>query len=119
MTFTCQRGCSSCCGPVPIPLETYERNKRLVPKGAEVIRNEDSVITFFDDGKCGFLSKITNRCKIYNERPEVCRKFGEDMRLPFPYLKPDGTKRTLLEQKLVAADMDRNIETMIEFIKKK
>lgn len=39
-----------------------------------------------DKNKCPFL-RADRRCNIYENRPNVCRKFGEIPELPCEYLK--------------------------------
>lgn len=39
-----------------------------------------------DKNKCPFL-RVDRRCNIYENRPNVCRKFGEIPELPCEYLK--------------------------------
>lgn len=44
-----------------------------------------------DKNKCPFL-RADRRCNIYENRPDVCRKFGEIPELPCKYLKDTSKK---------------------------
>lgn len=69
---------AECCGPVPIPKRLFEEKRHLLQREVEVLEAEDlpGVVMPFDKNlTCGFLTKDF-RCAIYNDRPEVCKKFG-------------------------------------------
>lgn len=73
---------ASCCGIVPIPKDTFLKNKHLIP-GNENIKTFDftngTVIAIRPDKtECAFLDPVDYFCRIYNERPKVCRRFGEE-----------------------------------------
>lgn len=60
------------------------------------IRGEDFVVPFSEEPKydhlCVFLDH-DKRCAIYDERPDICREFGEEKMPNCPFIKPDGTLR--------------------------
>jgi Fe-S-cluster containining protein len=43
-------------------------------RALEVI-NDGKWIRFIHDGPCNKIDESTGLCKVYNDRPEVCRKF--------------------------------------------
>ena len=45
---------------------------------------EDNTFTV-DEHYCLFLDQTTGKCRIYDYRPEVCRKYGESEELPCPF----------------------------------
>jgi len=82
---------ASCCYNIPLDKMELERfSKDIVNpvietypigRGVLAITNEDP-----DKNKCPFLRK-DYRCNIYENRPEVCRLYGEIDELPCPYYR--------------------------------
>lgn len=68
---------AECCGVVPIPKATFDRNHMKVQRKSEFITDAITghVIVLADNATCGFLT-MDHKCSIYDERPDVCRKFG-------------------------------------------
>lgn len=84
-----------CCGVFPVPKDIYERNqKNIVTYPHEVIDNHDTIIPLTKGGNCCFLNEDLS-CNIYNDRPELCRRFGDESHplLCCPYLDKSGKKR--------------------------
>jgi len=98
---TCNEVGLGCCG---VPFMTEEEVARIMVKHTDLINNSNNIIVRF--GKdifcivdpsttkngvvhledvmflpCPFLDKETNLCKVYENRPKMCRDFGEDERL--------------------------------------
>ena len=46
------------------------------------------------DGLCAFLDRKAHRCAIYEDRPQVCREYGQIPELPCPYVKANGNPRS-------------------------
>lgn len=87
---------AQCCGIVPIPKETYNNNlDKISRQPHEVLDHEDHVIPLTKDGHCPFLSEDLT-CNIYEDRPSVCRKFGDESHpmLFCPYLDKNGKERS-------------------------
>ncbi|REJ79304.1 MAG: hypothetical protein DWQ47_00760 [Acidobacteria bacterium] len=79
--LNCKKGCSSCCvdGISVFEIEAKnirERNPGLLSSGEP-----------FEKGACAFLGK-QGECRIYNDRPYVCRTQG----LPLRWLEVYGGK---------------------------
>lgn len=77
-------GCGKCCGPVPFETEFLMQHAHLYQ---ELPDNLDYtfpglVIPTTVSLDCVFLEKLTKRCVIYDERPEVCRLMGTIPELP-------------------------------------
>ena len=68
---------ADCCGLVPIPKDTYIKNKHLLQRTVKEFDDvlPGQVIAADENMICGFLTKDF-KCAIYDERPDVCRKFG-------------------------------------------
>ena len=81
---------AACCGFAPIPADLYERRKYLLQRKVEVTPLPGKhVIAVDSSGVCGFLT-CEYTCAIYDERPEICRRFGEPNE-KHPFLKcPHG-----------------------------
>ena len=88
---------ASCCGIVPIPKEIYDRNKdKIITQPAEIkefsgpdldenldmridVPNIDIVVPITKNLRCPFLNVDTDlSCNIYEDRPRICRKFGDE-----------------------------------------
>lgn len=104
MSFECLKNCGVCCCPVPIPRKVYEENKDKIPANFDIYLTEQVAIIVQPGGACGFLSE-EKTCRIYADRPEVCRLFGDseksmkDTRLMCPFMRPDGTPRRRPERR--------------------
>jgi len=86
MPFECKKYHSKCkakcCGIVPIKLSTWSKNQHNLQREVkEVIKGTSSegkvVIPITEDNYCPFL-KEDLECAIYENRPEVCKKFGDE-----------------------------------------
>ena len=76
-TFTCEPGCSACCGPI---LMSRLEWKRIVARlGYEPKATFDA-----EHLDCPMLKD--GRCSVYDIRPAICRLFGavDDRRLDCP-----------------------------------
>lgn len=56
-------GCGDCCRPETIPARTAAYNEARIP--FEVVNN----------GDCKDFDPETGKCRIYENRPQVCRDF--------------------------------------------
>lgn len=73
-----------CCGVVPIPLTLWQKNQHNIQREVKrTIRGTAEkgprhiIIPITEDHYCPFLKKDLS-CAIYEDRPEICRKFGDD-----------------------------------------
>lgn len=103
MPFECKKyhgKCKAqCCGIVPIKLSLWEKNSdKIQRKPAEIITGKSSegkiVIPLTEDLLCPFLKEDLS-CAIYENRPEICRKFGDDSHklMSCPMQDKDGNPR--------------------------
>jgi len=92
-----------CCGIVPIPKEIYNSNKdKIVRPPHELIEDADCYIPLTADALCVFLDGDLN-CNIYENRPDVCRKFGDESHpmLFCPVLDKNGRERSRQNRRAV------------------
>ena len=86
---------AQCCGVVPIPKETYAANQdKIVRKPHDFVDADENVIPLTTDAYCVFLNQDLS-CNIYDDRPDVCRKFGDESHpmLFCPVLDKNGKER--------------------------
>lgn len=99
-----------CCGVVPIPRTIWQRNQHNIQRevvsahkclaGKDEASQVTAILPFTEDLLCPFL-KPDLSCAIYDERPEVCRKFGDETHIMMccPMQKADGKPRSEDEQR--------------------
>jgi Fe-S-cluster containining protein len=69
------------------------RDKHGIPKGT-ISRNLGFIrVLYKTDGTCPFLKD--GACSIYEDRPNVCKKYGEVPQLPCQYLHPEAALRSM------------------------
>ena len=109
MGFKCIPDCSECCTVFHIPLSIWQKHEHKAERVKELhevnIKNMSDgypsgiyIIPMTTDLKSCFLKD--NKCKIYKDRPIVCRRYGLHEDLPCVYVTPQGWKRTPFEQEL-------------------
>lgn len=89
-----------CCGPVPFPVATFNKYAYRAGvkkwKSLDLMEDKDKtklILAVTDDASCIFLEN--NNCSIYEDRPDVCRKFGPgpNKLLKCPHINKEGTLR--------------------------
>lgn len=107
--FICKSKCSECCGIIPIHISIYEKHKNKIKrriKQKHILG--DFVVLMTDNLKCAFLKN--HRCLIYEDRPDVCKKYGTCEELPCPYLKPNGHPWSEAKAKQIQKQINRNVD---------
>lgn len=121
----CHAQCkAACCGMCPMPLDLFERNKDKIVqhpqkvqlwqspdvKGdlsmpslqemKDVSNNIDMVLPITKNMKCCFLNEDYS-CNIYEDRPNICRKFGDESHIYMTccYQSKDGRIRSRQERR--------------------
>jgi len=90
--FECQPGCHDCCGPVTTSSEEMSRLPRL---------SEAAHAAALADLSCPYLGE--NGCRVYLERPLICRLFGTTPRLACPNgRRPETMVAPAIEQRIFA-----------------
>lgn len=95
------KNCGGCCGLFPFEKSFFEKFVRLATKPYKIKDYDSFVIAVTDDGYCVFLT-TEKRCRIYNDRPEVCRLYGTISGLNCSYLR--GEKTDVLAEVLTARE---------------
>jgi uncharacterized protein len=72
--FKCVPGCYACCGPVP-----------LCDEEAKTLNITDGFTPIAHDLICKFAT--VSGCKVYNDRPLLCRLFGVVEKMQCPKVK--------------------------------
>ncbi len=103
-----------CCGIVPIPKELYEQHKDKMNRiPLRIIEHENNVIPITSDAYCPFLNDDLS-CNIYEDRPEICRKFGDETHpmLCCPYLNKDGKERCRQSRRQIEINVSKNLSKL-------
>lgn len=85
--------CGQCCGCYPLPSELFERfrDRLQVPTDLAPL-DDDYTMPMTPDGLCPFLARHDKACVVYDDRPEICRLFGEITELPCPKIDPTAAR---------------------------
>ena len=117
---------ASCCGCFPMPKEIFERNKDKIvthpietkemngPDLAEDLSLEvlgkdiATILPITPNLKCVFL-KEDYSCNIYEDRPRLCRKFGDETHpcMTCVYQDKNGRCRSRQETRYLNRKMDK------------
>jgi len=90
--FECVPGCFDCCGPVPLCKE--EAEKLGIP-------NENSTPFSKFDLTCSYAT--STGCKVYENRPFLCRLFGVVEGMKCPKTKPTKMLSKKEEEKIMSS----------------
>jgi Fe-S-cluster containining protein len=116
------RCAGECCGCIPIDRDVVDANRFEMQVGyTEMIPAGELSYPMTDDMACVFLHRMEIRCMIYDQRPDVCRRFGDESHsaLFCPYLHADGTERTRSERREVRRSHKMNWELLSKARKEK
>jgi Fe-S-cluster containining protein len=101
--FKCKERCGDCCCEIPMTPELIKKHKDKIqvpilketevqhfPQASEVILNTK-------DKMCVFLNRKTRRCEIYEDRPKLCRDYGQENGgvSKCPYFDSEGNPKEL------------------------
>ena len=77
----------------------------------EMVDFGPDVVPMTENMTCIFLSP-TFGCIIYDQRPDVCKKYGDETHLLMTcaYQKADGTARTRSERKRIEREQEKSIK---------
>ena len=98
----CLKKCKAeCCSVVPFDTEILKKHKPI-RNIIERIEFDDLVILETIDNVCPFLG-FDFKCSIYNDRPEVCKKFGneEHFLMTCAYINKDNEVRSRQERRKI------------------
>lgn len=100
----------ACCCVFEIPKDIVLKNKEKIQVNpVKVIESKDKIRLETFDNRCVFLDRETCSCTIYDDRPEVCKRYGTKS-LPCPYFKPNGIERSEASKKQHMRKIMQNIE---------
>jgi len=97
---------------VPFDKKFVDKNKHIrVREVTHVTEFGDKVILETKDMMCPYLSK-EYKCTIYNERPEVCRLFGNETHplLVCPYQDKNGKIRSRQERRNIERENGKHFD---------
>jgi Fe-S-cluster containining protein len=120
--WKCTDGCKAeCCGIVPIPKELAKKHEKMAQAKAEEIMawGENDVVPLTEDAFCIFLDRNTRKCVIYDERPDVCRRYGLAEDLQCQYIDVRGKTRTPAKQRRMLRHINREVGKTIEILQRK
>lgn len=108
---------ADCCGPIPFPASAYYQLKHLANVEPTVeVRSDDGnyVFPIAEDLKCVFLDRQSYQCSIYDQRPDICRKYGLIEGLPCPCFKMSGAVRSRAERREMRRRIDKGMRAMVQ-----
>lgn len=117
---------ADCCGPVVFP-------KQIVAKNIEKVQREigehkdagDEIALLPKDGvACVFLTE-EYECAIYDDRPDVCKRFGcgrdeankEELLLYCPHFKPNGNPWSPAKKKQLQRLVNHKLDYTMKKVK--
>ncbi|HNX02170.1 MAG TPA: YkgJ family cysteine cluster protein [Candidatus Cloacimonas sp.] len=114
--FNCKKlKCADCCGPIPFEKVFYQsvlkfKQRPIVSEREVSSFGEDFIIPVTEDISCCFLT-LENSCAIYEQRPQICRDFGNGTHehLTCPKIEPNGKIRSKKNRKLLTKRIKKNI----------
>lgn len=128
---------AECCGVCPIPSKIYDTHldkivnepesiKRLMlheilsekPLSSSLCSEKiEYVMPVTKNLKCPFLNQDYS-CNIYEDRPPVCRKFGDESHpfLTCRWLSKDNKERSRQERRMIEREIFTDVKTLKEKI---
>jgi len=95
-----------CCGIFPMELEFWNRHQKDLKRPIVVGLALNGPYFTTEDKKCPFLG-YDNKCSVYENRPDVCRRYGgKDM--PCPWQDEEGNLRKHKETKEIISNQIKN-----------
>lgn len=90
--FKCKERCGDCCRAIDLEESLINKHKnKFQTLPGKIVKTDFGIVINTEDGKCVFLNRMTRRCAIYEERPQVCLDYGNDNKCPF--FNPDGAPK--------------------------
>ena len=116
---SCLKKCKAeCCGVIPLPKEIIMKYKFIrIP-----IHHEDfgDIILATDkDNYCCYLGEDL-RCSIYENRPDICRKFGDESHILMTckWQNANGAIRNRAERRRIEREQNKEQNSVINQINK-
>lgn len=104
---------AECCGLVPFDKTVFARNRGKQKREIlEVINVDDThVVIVCKHNYCVFLD-ANYKCSIYDERPEVCKLYGNIDNLPCFYQDKEGNMRTRQDRRRLSRKYDKKMQEL-------
>lgn len=116
MPFECKKyhcKCAAkCCGIVPIPVQIWQKNQHLIQRKVQKVQKvyatnkenqrHTAMLPLTEDHYCPFLKKDLS-CAIYENRPDLCKKFGDESHwaMTCPMQDKDGNPKSDIDFSLM------------------
>ena len=118
-----------CCGMIPIEKDLYNANiDKIVTKPVDITedtfpdpfdkgKEKDFLMPRTENGKCCFL-KDDYKCAIYEDRPRICKTYGDESiaSLSCHWQDKTGRKRSRQARRLLQR---KSLENLNSYLKKK
>ena len=105
---------ASCCSVFPIPKNLYVSHaSKIVETVSKTIDFDENIAPVTQSGRCCFLNKDLS-CNIYEDRPDICRKFGNEshIMLSCSVATKEGNPRTRQDSRRIQRDLLKKIDLM-------
>jgi len=96
----------------------HEKKAMVQPEEILPFIKDDEIVVMTEDCKCVFLDRVNNKCVVYNDRPEICRKYGRSEDIPCKYIKPNGNPRSPAQVKRVSRQVDKQLTHFMQRLAK-
>jgi Fe-S-cluster containining protein len=110
--WVCKSGCGECCGCVPVSRSSWKKYQARAVRIERVDEAGNLVLPITTDGKCCFLND-SRECAIYKDRPNICRIYGRSVKIPCPYIRPDGSARSYIETSVIKEYINLQVDAGI------
>jgi hypothetical protein len=101
---------SACCGIIPFSLKFVEEHKAQFQENGDLKEYGNEVVVLTPDLLCIFFDRVNHRCAIYDERPSVCVEYGTTDRLPCPFYRKSGNRRTKASEKITLRQINKQVD---------
>jgi Fe-S-cluster containining protein len=98
-------------------LKFLETHKPFFKASGELKDDGNQAIILTKDFLCVFFDRINHKCAIYEERPDVCRNYGEIEALPCPFFKRSGNERSPASQKITLKKINAYVDRTMGKVK--
>ena len=108
-----------CCSVVPMHRSMLDKHKTAINRPivlqVPVPDLLDYVVPVTEDYRCCFLRDDLS-CGIYEDRPDVCRRFGDEstLLLKCSWCRKDGTNRPRQERRLLRRQVLKQSEKQVK-----
>lgn len=111
---------ANCCGPMPMDrqfiMTHYGDTAPEITFSMKAVPESAAVIPLVDDDRCIFMDRKKFSCRIYNDRPEMCMKFGDESHplLSCPHMNAQGMERNRQQRRKLQRALDKAMDGYIK-----